>query len=156
MMLIKKVETYRCENEEEATALVQRFKDNAQGYEVIKSSITQKTKKSKGEIVDVFYLVEIYFLEINTSDIGVPSCAVVDSKGMKVTCGCELCSTGKTFWYLTFRMLHSYRYIETVKQVECLRYSFGSRSQLRRSTLHESSPNESGCGCKVSWKSQHA
>ena len=59
MMLIKKVETYRCENEEEATAPVQRFKDNAQGYEVIKSSITQKTKKSKGEIVDVFYLVEI-------------------------------------------------------------------------------------------------
>lgn len=59
MMLMKKIETYRCETEEEANGLIQSAKDNATDYEVIKSSITQKTKKSKGEVVDLYYLTEI-------------------------------------------------------------------------------------------------
>lgn len=59
MQLIKKVETYRCENEAEAETLIADKKAQANGYEVTKSSITLKTKKSKGEIVDSFYIASV-------------------------------------------------------------------------------------------------
>lgn len=59
MNLIKKVETYRCETENEAEALIASKKDQAMDYEVTKSSITMKTKKVKGEVVEVFYIASI-------------------------------------------------------------------------------------------------
>lgn len=59
MNLIKRVETYRCETEAEAESLIASKKDAAAGYEVTKSSITLKTKKSKGEIVDSWYIASV-------------------------------------------------------------------------------------------------
>lgn len=61
MMLLQEVKRYRVETEEEAIQTIQKFKDEAGrgGYELKKSSYTQKTKKSKGEIVDLFYWVDV-------------------------------------------------------------------------------------------------
>lgn len=59
MKLTKKVETYRCETETEAEELIATKKDGANGYEVTKSSITMKTKKAKGEVIDVFYIASV-------------------------------------------------------------------------------------------------
>ena len=48
-------------SEEEAEALIQKFKDNAgaEGYEIASYSSTHKEKKSKGEVIDDFYIVKI-------------------------------------------------------------------------------------------------
>ncbi len=56
MILIKEVKTFRCESEDEATQLVETIKKQ---NTVKKSVITEKTKKSKGEIIDLFYLAEV-------------------------------------------------------------------------------------------------
>ena len=60
-MLIKRVEEHRVESEEAAVALIQKFKDNQaqDGYEVTKSGYTMKTKKSKGEVIDMWFVVSI-------------------------------------------------------------------------------------------------
>lgn len=59
MKMTKRTETYRCETEAEAEELVATKKGSANGYEVTKSSITMKTKKSKGEIIDVYYIATV-------------------------------------------------------------------------------------------------
>lgn len=61
MVLVQETKRYRVETEEEAIATIQKFKDGAGqgGYEVKKSSYTQKTKKVKGEVVDAWYLTDI-------------------------------------------------------------------------------------------------
>lgn len=61
MVLIKTTEEYRVENEQEATDLIEQFKNGqlAGNYEVVKSGYTLKTKKSKGEIVEAWYIVNI-------------------------------------------------------------------------------------------------
>lgn len=61
MQLIKKVEEYRVETEQEAVALIQEFKNKQStgGYEVIKSGYTMKTKKSKGEVISLWFVVSI-------------------------------------------------------------------------------------------------
>ena len=61
MQLIKRVEEYRVESEEEAVALIQKFKDNQfqNGYEVTKSGYAMKTKKSKGEVIASWFVVSI-------------------------------------------------------------------------------------------------
>lgn len=56
MVLIKEVKTFRCDSEDEATQLVETIKKQNM---VKKSVITEKTKKSKGEIIDLFYLAEV-------------------------------------------------------------------------------------------------
>ena len=61
MQLVKRTEQYRVETEEEAINLIQRFKDkqHEDGYEITKSSYTMKTKKAKGEVIDMFFLCDI-------------------------------------------------------------------------------------------------
>lgn len=61
MQLIKRTEEYRVETEEEAIALIQKFKDNQarDGYEVTKSGYSMKTKKSKGEIISMWFVCNI-------------------------------------------------------------------------------------------------
>jgi hypothetical protein len=61
MVLVKRTEQYRVETEEEAINLIQKFKDkqNTDGYEITKSSYTMKTKKAKGEVIDMFFLCDI-------------------------------------------------------------------------------------------------
>jgi hypothetical protein len=41
--------------------MIQEYKDNAAGYTVTKSGYVIKTKKSKGEIVDMWCIVTIEF-----------------------------------------------------------------------------------------------
>ena len=65
--LLKTTDTYRVETEEDAMNLIQEFKDNqnVDGYTVTKSGYVLKTKKSKGEIVESWFIatVERSFIE---------------------------------------------------------------------------------------------
>lgn len=56
IMKIKDSETYRVDSEEEAMQLIEDMKTN---FTVTKASYTMKTKKSKGEIVDMWFQVSI-------------------------------------------------------------------------------------------------
>ena len=60
-MLIKQTDEIMVSTEEEAAALIQSFKDRAgsEGYEIANYSSTHKEKKSKGEVVDEYYIVKI-------------------------------------------------------------------------------------------------
>ena len=55
--LLKETYEMRVETEEEAMALVEE--ERAQSKGIINSSITYKTKKSKGEIIEDWYVVKI-------------------------------------------------------------------------------------------------
>ena len=61
MLLTKRVEEYRVETEEQAISLIQKFKDGQHegGYEVTKSGYVMKTKKSKGEIISMWFVCNI-------------------------------------------------------------------------------------------------
>ena len=56
--LIKTVETYRADSEEEAKELVASAKADKR-YEVVKNTIETRTMKAKGEIVDKWKRVSI-------------------------------------------------------------------------------------------------
>lgn len=56
--LIKTTETYRADTEAEANELIDLAKNDAR-YEVIKSTIENRTTKAKGEIVDEWKRVSI-------------------------------------------------------------------------------------------------
>lgn len=61
--LIKETKTWRVDNEETAVQMINEYKDKAitNGYTITKSGYAIKTKKSKGEIVDMYALVNITF-----------------------------------------------------------------------------------------------
>lgn len=61
--LIKETKTWRVDNEETAVEMINEYKDKAitNGYTITKSGYVIKTKKSKGEIVDMYALVNITF-----------------------------------------------------------------------------------------------
>lgn len=61
MRLIKKTEEYRVDSEESAVELINKFKaqQGTGNYEVVKSGYTMKTKKQKGEVIDLWYIVSI-------------------------------------------------------------------------------------------------
>jgi hypothetical protein len=60
-MLTKQVDEHTVYSEEEAEATIQKFKDNAgaEGYEVVNYSSVHKEKKSKGEVIDEYWVVKI-------------------------------------------------------------------------------------------------
>ena len=64
MVLLQETKRYRAETEEEATSIIQKAKDEQGrgGYEVKKSGYTQKTKKEKGVISEVYYWVDITYV----------------------------------------------------------------------------------------------
>ena len=59
--LIKETKTWRVENEEDAIELINDWKENAVdgGYVVKKSGYVIKQKKSKGEIISEYFLVNV-------------------------------------------------------------------------------------------------
>lgn len=61
--LLKETKVWRVNSEETAIEMIQEYKDGAAagGYTVVKSGYVIKTKKSKGEIVDMWAQVEITF-----------------------------------------------------------------------------------------------
>lgn len=63
LQLTKETKHWRVDSEDEAVDMIAEYKDNATkgGYIVTKSGYKIKTKKSKGEIVDLWAEVEITF-----------------------------------------------------------------------------------------------
>ena len=59
--LLKTVDTFRVDDEEQAVRLIEEYKDNqnAEGYSLTKSSYVLKNKKSKGEIIDSWAIVTV-------------------------------------------------------------------------------------------------
>ena len=60
-ILLKTVDTFRVEDEEEAVRVIEEYKNNqaAEGYSLTKSGYVLKNKKSKGEIIDSWAIVTI-------------------------------------------------------------------------------------------------
>ena len=58
---MKQTEVYRVDGEGEAIQMIQDYKDGQlrEAYILSKSGYVYKTKKSKGEIVDAWYIVTI-------------------------------------------------------------------------------------------------
>lgn len=61
MFLLKQVETYRVETDKEAKDFIEKVTKEQfeNGYKLTKSSSTYKTHKTKGEIDDEWYQVEV-------------------------------------------------------------------------------------------------
>ena len=61
MKLLKVVEDYRAESEQEVKEMNEQFKADArsEGYILNAFSYTKKEKKSKGEVIDEGYLVKV-------------------------------------------------------------------------------------------------
>lgn len=59
--LMKQTDEIRVDTEEQAKALIEKFKEKAaiDGYEITNYSSTLKEKKSKGEVIDSYYIVKI-------------------------------------------------------------------------------------------------
>lgn len=58
--LLKETKVWRVSDENEAIAMIEDYKNQA-GYTVTKGGYVIKTKKSKGEIVDMWCVVTIEF-----------------------------------------------------------------------------------------------
>lgn len=60
MEIMKRTDEIRVDTEE-AMALIESFKEKSQteGYEVVSHTATLKEKKSKGEVIDSYYIVKI-------------------------------------------------------------------------------------------------
>lgn len=61
MIMLKEQADMKVFSEEEAKNLLEKFKVKAieEGFEIVKSSITLKEKKQKGEVIDSWYVVSI-------------------------------------------------------------------------------------------------
>lgn len=59
--LMKQTDEIKVNDEQEAKALIENFKAKALegGYEIISYTSTLKEKKSKGEVIDSYYIVKI-------------------------------------------------------------------------------------------------
>ena len=60
-LLMKTTDVFRVDTEEEAMAMIEEAKEKqtSSGFSVSKSGYVLKTKKSKGEIVDSWYICTI-------------------------------------------------------------------------------------------------
>lgn len=60
-MLIKQTDEIVVDTEEQAKALIESFKQKAknEGFEITNYSSTLKEKKSKGEVIESYYIVKI-------------------------------------------------------------------------------------------------
>lgn len=59
--LMEVIETYRCETQTQGEELIKKIKDAQKegSYELIDYESKLKTKKSKGEIIDSWYIVKV-------------------------------------------------------------------------------------------------
>lgn len=60
-LLTKQTDVYHVDTEEEAVDMINDAKDNQirGGYTLTKSGYTMKTKKSKGEVIEVHFIVTL-------------------------------------------------------------------------------------------------
>lgn len=75
MILVQEAKKIRVESEVEAIDLINDFKNKArqEGYEVKKSGYTYKTKTSKGEIYDEWFIVDVTLIYAKESTATPPS-----------------------------------------------------------------------------------
>lgn len=75
MILVQEAKKFRVESEVEAIELINDFKNKArqEGYEVKKSGYTYKTKTSKGEIYDEWFIVDVTLIYAKESTATPPS-----------------------------------------------------------------------------------
>ena len=61
MRLLKETFEFRTDTEADALKLIEEYRTNAnsKGYTVTKASYTRKDKKSKGEIIDIAYVITL-------------------------------------------------------------------------------------------------
>lgn len=61
MEIQKRTDEIRVDTEEAAKALIESFKEKSreEGYEVVSYTSTLKEKKSKGEVINSYYIVKI-------------------------------------------------------------------------------------------------
>ena len=61
MQLLTETKVFRVEDEDAAIELIEKFKSEAatHNYEVTKSAYVMKTKKSKGVVVEMWYVVTV-------------------------------------------------------------------------------------------------
>lgn len=61
MEIMKQTDEIKVATEEEAKALIEDFKNKSkdEGYEITSYTSTLKEKKSKGEVIDSYYIVKI-------------------------------------------------------------------------------------------------
>ena len=61
MEIMKRTDEIKVNTEEEAMVLIESFKEKSrtEGYEVVSHTTTLKEKKSKGEVIDSYYIVKI-------------------------------------------------------------------------------------------------
>lgn len=61
MRILKQTEEYRTDSEEEAIAVIESYKKDAEekGYILGASGYTYKTKKAKGEVIDEAWVVKV-------------------------------------------------------------------------------------------------
>lgn len=59
--IMKQTDEIKVNTEEEAKALIESFKEKAkkEGFEIASYASTLKEKKSKGEVIDSYYIVKI-------------------------------------------------------------------------------------------------
>lgn len=60
-IIMKQTDEIRVDTEKEAQALIDSFKEKAknEGYELVSYTSTHKEKKSKGEVIDDYYIVKV-------------------------------------------------------------------------------------------------
>lgn len=71
--LLRKTETYKVNDEEEALSVINQFRSDARTdiFEVSKASYRKKTKKEKGEVVDEWVVLDVTFdYEVAEEDRG--------------------------------------------------------------------------------------
>ena len=61
MEIMKRTDEIRVDTEKEAMALIESFKEKSttEGFEITGHTVTLKEKKSKGEVIDSYYIVKI-------------------------------------------------------------------------------------------------
>ena len=61
MKILKQTEEYRTDSEDEAIAVIESYRKDAEekGYVLGASGYTYKTKKAKGEIIDEAWVVKV-------------------------------------------------------------------------------------------------
>lgn len=59
--LMKQTDEIKVDTEEQAKALIEKFKQQSkeEGFEITSYTSTLKEKKSKGEVIDSYYIVKV-------------------------------------------------------------------------------------------------
>ena len=71
MIMLEKTTKYRCDTEEDAKMEIENFRVDAKekGYLIKKIGYEYKEKKSKGEVIDIAYILSVTQIFANVWDL---------------------------------------------------------------------------------------